>query len=388
VPSLPPLSPLSESPDSPPSLRLSDSSGPSDSSRSSRSSHSSAPARSPQSSQPTVPGRRLGQILLVKTSSLGDVVHNLPVIDDLRAAHPGVAIDWLVEHSFAEVPALHPQVRTVIGCALRRWRTAPWAAGTRSEWRLMRAQLAATRYDLVIDSQGLLKSALLACLAHGPRAGFDRASAREPLASRFYQHRYAVAAGGHAVERNRQLVALAAHYPVTGEAGYGTRLGAAALPAAWDAAQPYAVLLHATARAQKLWPDARWIELAQALRQQLGLRALFPWGSPAERARSERLAQAVPQAQVPERSGLRLLAHGLALARVVIGVDTGLLHLASAVGAPCIGLYVATDPARNGLYPPRVGVNLGGPGRSPEVAEVLATAVRLGAAAAIAGDRA
>ncbi len=322
------------------------------------------------------------RVLLVKTSSLGDVVHNLPVVDDLHRAFPGATVDWLVEQAFAEIPALHPGVNQVIPCAVRRWRARPWAADTRAGWRAMRARLGARPYDLVVDSQGLLKSALLARLATGPLAGFDRASAREPLATRLYQHCYPVPRGLHALERNRQLVAQAAGYRLDAPPSYGLQLrdapGTADLPGEdWNAGSPFAVLLHATARAEKLWPEPAWIALARDLHDRLGLRAVLPWGSDAERARAERLAAAMPGARVPPRTGLAGLARGLAQARVVIGVDTGLLHLASAVGVRCIGIYVATDPARNGLYPASVGINLGGVSIVPDPDEVLAAVCRV-----------
>lgn len=351
---------------------------------------------------PCLPARP--QILLVKTSSLGDVVHNLPVVDDLRAAFPGVAIDWLVEQAFADIPRMHPGVRAVIPCALRRWRRAPWASATRSEWRTMRSVLQAQRYDLVIDTQGLLKSALLATLASGPRAGFDRASAREPLASRFYRYAYPVSWLPHAVERNRSLVAQAGAYALSGPPHYGLQplagaadtadtadTAASGLPATaatWDGSAPFAVLLHATARAEKLWPESSWIALGRELHERLGLRTVIPWGTPDERERSERLAAAIPGAQLPGRSSIALLARGLAKASVAIGVDTGLLHLASALGVRCIGLYVATDPARNGLYPESVGRNLGGIGEVPAVAEVLSEVSRVTAWPAVSAGAA
>jgi len=313
----------------------------------------------------------------VKTSSLGDVVHNLPVVDDLHRALPGVQVDWVVEQAFAEVPGLHPGVREVIPCALRRWRSRPWAAETRAGWREMRARLSARPYDLVVDTQGLLKSALLARLAAGPRAGFDRDSVREALATRFYQRLYRVPRTLHALERNRQLVAQAAGYPLSASPSYGLRLraeGAAggSVPDDWDPRSPFVVFLHATARAEKLWPESAWIALGREVHDRLGLRALLPWGSDAERERAERLAQSIPGARVPARTGLAALARGMARARVVVGVDTGLLHLASAVGVHCIGIYVATDPARNGLYPASVGLNLGGVSIVPGPGEVLA----------------
>jgi len=345
----------------------------------------------------------MSEVLLVKTSSLGDVVHNLPVAEDIARACPGVAIDWVVEEAFSDIPRMHPAVRQVIPCALRRWRRAPFAARTRAEWAGLRAALGERRYDLVLDTQGLVKSALLARLATGPRAGADWDSAREPLASLLYHRRYPVPGDWHAVERNRWLAAQAlagaglaagvspAARPLPGEAGADRLAGPGLPPAsygrlvtpsvpgdpAWDPGLPYAVLLHGTARPEKLWRESDWITLARRLGDVAGWRAVLPWGSDAERVRSERIAAAVPGARVPPRTGLAALASGLARARVAIGVDTGLLHLASALGVPCVGLYVATDPALNGLYPAQVGANIGGAGQHPEPTGVLAAAVAL-----------
>lgn len=347
------------------------------------------------------------EVLLVKTSSLGDVVHNLPAAEDIARACPGVAIDWVVEEAFADIPRMHPAVRRVIPCALRRWRRAPFAARTRAEWAGLRAALGERRYDLVLDTQGLVKSALLARLANGPRAGADWDSAREPLASLLYHRRYAVPGDWHAVERNRWLTAQALDgvgLCMRETAGSGARVpgatpsspragglapaayGRLRAPAparhdpAWAAAQPYAVLLHGTARDEKRWPESDWIGLARGLADLAGWRVVLPWGSEAERGRSERIAEAVPGARVPPRTTLATLAGGLAGARVVIGVDTGLLHLASALGAPCVGIYVATDPTLNGVYPAEVGANIGGVGQRPGVSEVLAAVAAVGRA--------
>lgn len=311
------------------------------------------------------------RILLIKTSSLGDVVHNLPVVSDLVTAIPGVAIDWVVEEAFAAIPRLHPGVSQVLPVAQRRWRRALLRAQSWRELRQFLRELRAHEYDAVIDTQGLLKSAWIARAARGPRHGLDRASSREPLAL-FYDNVYAVPWGPHAVERNRSLAALALGYSAAEPAQYGIRSDAPlslALPG-----NGHAVLLHATSAERKLWPESRWIELGKALAGR-GLNCVLPWGAPAERARSERLASNIPQAVVPERLGIEALAPLLARARIVVGTDTGLAHLAGALGAPTIGLYCATDPAATGLYACPRARNLGGPGRAPEAAAVIATAL-------------
>jgi heptosyltransferase-1 len=305
------------------------------------------------------------RILFVKTSSLGDVVHNCPAVSDVARCVPQAAIDWLVEEAFAEIPALHGAVRRVIPVAVRRWRTALWRLGPWSEMRALRRLLRGEGYDAVIDTQGLLKSALLGALAPGSRHGMDRASLREPLAAAWYDVRHSVARAQHAVERNRQLAAAALGYPVPESCDYGLR---AAGPAQSGG---HVVFLTMSSRRDKLWPEDRWIELGRALAGR-GLRALLPWGSGAERDRCARLAAAIPGAQVPDRMPLAELARLLRGARGVAGVDTGLSHLAVALGAAVIGIYVATDPALTGLYgSPRVR-NLGSAGAPPAAAQVLA----------------
>src|SRR5574340_1825904 len=272
------------------------------------------------------------RILLVKTSSLGDVLHNLPVVSDIARHYPGARVDWLVEESFVALPRLHPVVRNVIPVAVRRWRRGLLSAAVWREIAAFRRTLAAQRYDVAIDTQGLLKSALLMRGARGLRCGFDGRSAREPLAASLYQRTFPVGTGLHAVERNRELAAQALGYTLEGKAEYGIRPPAIPHPD-WLAEQPYAVLLHATSRADKLWGEANWIALGRHLREK-HIRCILPWGSAAEQARSLRLAGAIPDAVAPPRLNLNEAAALLGGAQAVVGVDTGLAHLAAALGVP------------------------------------------------------
>jgi heptosyltransferase-1 len=308
------------------------------------------------------------RFLLVKTSSMGDVIHNLPVATDLARAHPGCRIDWVVEEGFAAIPRLHPAVCRVIPVALRRWRRRPLAPTTWSELSRLWACLAEEPYDKIIDTQGLVKSALIARMARGRRCGFDRGSAREPLAAALYDERYPVERDLHAVERNRRLAAHCAGYVLAGSADYGIQAPARTL--SWLPASRYVVLLHATSRDDKLWPEARWVELGRRLADREA-RSVIPWGGPLERQRAERLAAAIPSAVASPRIDLEDLAAVLAGAWGVVGVDTGLTHLAAALGRPVVGIYCATDPGLTGVYAGSHVVNVGGAWRPPPVAEVL-----------------
>lgn len=312
-------------------------------------------------------------ILLIKTSSLGDVLHNLPMVTDICRQFPDAKIDWVVEESFASLPALHPKVHSVIPVAVRRWRKSWWSS--RIEMRSVYHRLRDQHYDFVLDTQGLFKSALITRCANLPRSGFDWKSAREPIASLLYERTYFVPKIQHAVERNRQLAGLALGYTPLGAPDYGIQSPALALP--WlSPASPYVVLLHATSRDDKLWPEANWIALGKQLAGD-GFQLVLPWGNAKENARSERLAAEIPNAVSPPRLNLVEAAALLGHARAVIGVDTGLSHLAAALNVPTIGIYTATDPGLTGLHAGIRAVNLGGKQTSPSVDEVLQTLVQL-----------
>lgn len=312
-------------------------------------------------------------IVLIKTSSLGDVLHNLPVVTDIRKHLPDARIDWVVEESFAALPTLHPGVQRVIPVAMRRWRKSWWAS--RREMQAVCRELRERHYDLALDTQGLLKSALITHCTHTERCGYGWGSAREPLASLFYDCTYAIARDQHAVERNRQLAAAALGYAVEGSPDYGIRAPDVALP--WLPEGPYAVLLHATSRDDKLWDEPNWIALGKQLHQ-TGLRAVLPWGSEREKARSERLCDAIPDAVCAPRLNLNEATALLGRARAVAGVDTGLSHLAAALDVPTVGIYTATDPGLTGLYAAARAVNLGGKGAPPTVDAVIVKLTELG----------
>lgn len=315
-------------------------------------------------------------ILLVKTSSLGDVVHNLPVVADIRAAMEGVEIDWVVERAFAAIPGLHPGVNRVISCDIRRWRSAWWSVETRREWRAFVEQLRARRYDAIVDTQGLFKSAVLARLALGRRFGFDWASSREPLRP-FYDRVFRVPRQLHAVVRNRQLCALALGYQPGAALDYGLH-ARAPLPA-WLPQGRFVVFLHATSHPSKLWPEDRWVELGQACAA-ADCRTVLPWGSAPERERAQRLAAALPGAVVPPRMALDSIAGMLAAASAVVGVDTGLTHLAAALDRPVVGIYGVTSPGTTGVYAHGRAVNVGSRAGFPGVQDVLTALASLNAA--------
>ena len=308
----------------------------------------------------------MADFLLVKTSSMGDVLHNLPVVADICQHVAAARIDWVVEESLAALPRLHPQVNRIIPVAMRRWRKSWWRS--RAEMRSACAALRCQHYDLAIDGQGLMKSALIMRCAFTVRCGLDWDSAREPLASLFYNRTFSVAKDQHAVERNRQLAGQALGYTPQGAPDYGIRTPDLVLP--WLPSGTYAVLLHATSRDEKLWPEPSWIALGQHLAQS-GMRVVLPWGNKMEKARSERLCLAIPHALCPPQLELEAAAALLGRASAVIGVDTGLSHLAAALSVPTVGIYTATDPGLTGLYAGDKAVNLGGKNASPTVGAVI-----------------
>jgi heptosyltransferase-1 len=308
-------------------------------------------------------------ILLLKTSSLGDVIHNLPVVSDLRRSFPEAKIDWCVEEAFADIPRLHPDINVVIPVAIRRWRKTLSHKATWQEISAFRKTLAHTPYDAILDTQGLIKSALIARLARGHRYGYAAEVAREPLAARFYHETFVIPPNAHAVERNRWLGAAAFNYAVDLPLEYG--LAPPCIDFPWLTGKPYATLFTASSRDDKLWDEAHWTVLAQALISR-GITPVFPSGNAREQQRAARISATVPGAIVAPPLSLNTLAALIGGARLAIGVDTGLAHLATALSVPTIALYITTDPALTGVYGSGFFRNLGSPGHAPSTDDVLA----------------
>ena len=325
------------------------------------------------------PGRRTGgegnpvsAVLVIRPSSLGDIVHALALVADVGRHRPELAVDWVAEEPFVPLVALHPGVRRVIPVALRRWRHQLLAAATWREAAAFRRALRGERYAAILDLQEQVKGAALARLARGVRHGPDRASIREPIATLLHDVHHPIDRAQHLVDRCRQLAAAALGYAVDGPPRFGLVPPPAPRVAVIGGA--YVVVVHATSRADKLWPEADWRGLIAGFGD-AGYAVLLPWGDAGERARSERLAAAAPAAVVPQHQGLPAMAGLLARAELVVGVDTGLVHLAAALGTPTLALFTVTDPAGAGVE--RAGSNardLGGRGRVPTLAEVRTAA--------------
>lgn len=289
------------------------------------------------------------RVLIVKTSSMGDVLHTLPALTDAMQAFPGIRFDWVVEEGFAQIPSWHEAVERVIPVAIRRWRKAWFSAPIKAERKAFRATLQAVKYDAVIDAQGLVKSAALVTrLAHGIKHGMDWQTAREPLASLFYNRRHHIAKQQHAVERTRELFAKSLSYAKPQTQGDYAIARHFLTQTAADT-EPYVVFLHATTRDDKHWPETHWRELIGLLKES-GLKVKLPWGAPHEEARAKRLAEGFDYVEVLPRLSLEAIAHVLAGANYVVSVDTGLSHLTAALDRPNITLYGPTDPGLIGGY--------------------------------------
>lgn len=319
------------------------------------------------------------KILLVKTSSMGDVIHNLPVVNDILQHFPDAKIDWVVEENFADIPRLHPKVNQVFTVAMRRWRKAIFNQNTWAEIKKCKQLLSLESYDFLIDTQGLIKSAIISCQAIGQKHGYDKHSIREPFASYFYDVKHATSYQQHAVVRNRTLTAMSLGYAVpTSPPDYGVAQTKQKISVSdlTDIQLPehFFIALHGTSKESKLWPEEHWIQLGQQLAaQQLSM--VLPWASDAELARAKLIAAQVPSAIVLPKLSIANLAAIIAQAKVAIGVDTGLSHLAAALDIPTIAMYTDTNPQLTGVMGGNKvpAFNLGGKQKTPNVAEVLET---------------
>lgn len=288
-------------------------------------------------------------VLIVKTSSMGDVLHTLPALTDAMHAIPGIQFDWVVEEGFAQIPSWHPAVDRVLPVAIRRWRKHWFGPQQREERVQFKRALQSRQYDVVIDAQGLIKSAALVTrLAKGVKHGQDSRSAREPFASWWYDKRHAINKQQHAVERTRELFAKSLGYdkPAT-QGDYAIARHFLAEPPMDE--RPYLVFLHATTRDNKHWPEDHWRELI-GLMANSGLQIKLPWGAEHEHQRAQRLAAGFDYVEVLPKLTLEQVARTLAGARAVVSVDTGLSHLTAALDRPNITLYGPTDPGLIGGY--------------------------------------
>lgn len=286
------------------------------------------------------------RILLIKTSSMGDLIHVLPAITDASLVYPQIKFDWVVEDSFVEIPRWHKSVDKIIPVALRRWRKDLFARHTRAEWRTLRAQLKEENYDYILDAQGLVKSAFLGFFAKGLRVGLDWESARESLASFAYQRKYSVNFYQHAIHRMRSLFAQALSYPLPEtSAKFGIDKNQF-LTEAKDSG-PYIVFLHGTTWETKLWPEIYWRELAKLITD-AGFRIKISGGDQNELARARRIAEVSEAIDVIPRMALSQMASLLAQAYGAVAVDTGFGHLAAALTVPTISLYGPTEASFTG----------------------------------------
>ncbi len=289
------------------------------------------------------------KVLVIKTSSLGDILHTFPALTDALKHHPDMEVDWLVDESLATLPGFHPGVKTILPIPLRRWKKLGIKIIMQAEfWKTLR-RIREKKYDLVIDAQGLFKSAIWGLWARGPMVGLSFSSAREPMVSLLYRRRVIANWSEHAVTRLRQLFAGAFKYPFQkNRPDYGLDLkrlcAGFTLPK-----EPYYVFLHGTTWETKHWPESRWISLGKHL-EALGYKIQLLWGNPLELERAKRIQAAVKAVEIQDKLSLAAVAALLASAKGIVTVDTGLGHLAAALNVPTVSVYGPTDPNMTGTF--------------------------------------
>jgi heptosyltransferase-1 len=295
----------------------------------------------------------------------------MPAVTDVRARFPEARLTWVVDELYAPLARLHPAVDEIVPIAVRRWRKRLFELPTWNEVREATSKLRSRRYDVVIDTQGLVRTALMTKLIDGASHGYDADSIREPFAARFYENTHSVSWDLHVIARNRTLTGRALGYEPEGAPDYGFDRNFFAA----KSAKPYAIVFHATAKQNKEWPEERWSEIGRALAAR-GLEVVLPWGNDVERARSQRMAAAIPNAAVPEKKPILEVGKLIAGAQLVAGVDTGFLHIAAALGVPAIAIFTIVKSHTAMPMGPGPVEMVGAENGLPEVADVLAAIER------------
>ena len=317
------------------------------------------------------------RILWVKSSSLGDIIHSFPAISDALAANAQIRVDWVVEEHFTDVLKLYREPIEPIPVALRRWRRHLFARNTWKEFKHFRKTIQTKPYDLVIDAQGLVKSACLLLGIKSLKLGMNAASCREPLAAYAYNKTFTVARNQHAVMRTRELMAKALDYPLpTSAPDYAIKLQDSTPNVA---THPYIVFIHGSSWPEKAWPLTHWQNLAKLLNQQ-GYKVKLPWGNTTELHNAQQIAKAGDKIdkgiEVLPKLNLTELARVIYESRALVAVDTGLAHLAAAMDKPCVSLYLVTSPLLTGCYG-RQQVHLAVCGQeTPHIKKLLAEGIQ------------
>ncbi len=308
------------------------------------------------------------KILIVKTSSLGDIVHNFPAVTDVRKNFPNVTLDWLVEEKFASLAKLHEGVDSVLTVSLRRWRSEMKPVKFFKEVRDFFRKLRVNEYSAIVDTQGLFKSAILAKIARGKSFGLDLKSSREPV-SYFYDYTFSVPKNAHAIERNRQLVSQSLGYHIDTEARFGLKITSDRYPRSLKRI-PYAILIPFTSNDKKRWKFENWISVGNFLNK-MNLSVLFIVGNTRNHREAQKICRRIKDSTTYPISKINEITDVINNCVTLIGVDTGLTHLALAIGKPTIGIFSATDPAKTGLYTNKNAFNVGKPGSYPTCSQVI-----------------
>ncbi len=288
------------------------------------------------------------RILLVKQSSMGDIIHTLPALTDAMKAIPNLEIDWVVEPAFSDIPAWHPAVKKIIPVAYRKWRKNIFRKSTYVEIQKFYKILREKKYDVIIDAQGLMKSMVVAKIANGESHGYDKHSTKEFISSFFYDKKYFVEQQKHAVTRARELFSLALQYTLPNTAP-DFQMDHTKLPTlTFQLPEKYFVFLHGTTWESKHYPESYWKILLEKT-DKSGITVFLPWGNQIEKDRAERLTKNSQYATILPTLSIAEMATVLKNATAVVAVDTGLGHLSAALTTPTIGLYGPTDPKRVGI---------------------------------------
>lgn len=314
-------------------------------------------------------GEGMKRILIVKVTSLGDIVHGLPIVADLQRAYPGVAVDWAADAAFADLLRWHSGISRVLCAPLRRFKKQRKLVDLK-EIAASIGELRRFEYDAVIDIHGVYKSAIISFLSRSnARYGYRSADLGERGAAFAYTTRFAREHGLNAWEGLRKSVSDAFGYSLVGGPRFDLQIPQSGAAPEVAERGPFAMLFHSGSGEEKRWPVARWHAIGRYLRER-GIASALPWGSEVEHANAVAIADGIPGAVVLPRLTLERVAQHVDLSALVVGVDTGFVHLASALRKPTVMIFTATSKRLFGIDVPGCSMSVGDEGHPPEIQEV------------------